>query len=390
MIVAEQEMLDILKSNNKIFLLEPNYKRKYMPVGLGKIVSYIDAHNEFNIMYYGREYRNDWKHDLVCVTTLFTYESKKVEECLNKVYTLNPNANVLIGGIFASLRPKWFTDRFPKAKVFVGYSKELDSYYPCDDGDFWGIEDEWKDYFTIFTTRGCTNKCAYCAVWRIEEKKDLWINPNWKDLLLQTEQKRIMVSDNNLTSAPREHVIEVLKTLAEINKPVLFNNGIDVKYVDEEYAELLGKLKYVAGGGLTVAFDRIEEDGLFQDRVRMLLRAGVKPTVMKAFVLYNFTDTPQEAHYRMNEVLKLGIRPYPQRYSSLYSLDRKKDMFVGKHWTANLTTAFRFYWLFAGCYKHFTFEEAVASKKYRQLKMSNDDWERWNVPIAQSERATAF
>lgn len=186
-----------------------------------------------------------------------------------------------------------------------------------------------------------------------------------------------MVSDNNLTSAPREHVIEVLKTLHDINKPVLFNNGIDVKYIDEEYAELLGKLRYVAGGGLTVAFDRIEEDGLFQDRVRMLLKAGVKPSVMKAFVLYNFTDTPQEANYRMRETWNLGVRPYPQRYSSLYSLDRKKDMFVGKHWTKNLTTAFRFYWLFAGCYKNYTFEEAVASGKYRQLHMSDADWEKW-------------
>ena len=382
MVVNEQEMLDILKGSQKIFLLEPNYKKKYMPSGLGKIATYIDEHTDFNIMRYGREYSNDWEHDLVCVTTLFTYESAKVEECLNKVYKLNPDANVLIGGIFASLRPKWFEEKYPKAKIFRGYSRELDSRYPYDDGEFWGVTDEWKDYFTIFTTRGCTNKCAYCAVWRIEEKENLWINPKWKELLLQTERKRIMVSDNNLTSAPREHVIEVLKTLAELKKPVLFNNGIDVKYIDDEYATLLGKIKYVAGGGLTVAFDRIEEDGLFQEKVKMLLNAGVKPSVMKAFVLYNFTDTPQEAHYRMNEVFKLGVRPYPQRYSSLYSLDRRKDMFIGKHWTWNLTTAFRFYWLWAGAHNKYSFEDAVKSGKWRQLKMSDEDWEKWYTPIS--------
>jgi hypothetical protein len=377
MIVSEQEMLEILRSSKDIILFEPDYKRKYIPSGLAKIITYILKQWKYPIhLNYLREYNGE-ACDLICITTLFTYESKKVQESLDRIYELNPGANVLIGGIFASLRPKWFEERYPKAKIFVGYSRVLDTCFPTDLD--WGITDEWKDYFTIFTTRGCMNKCAYCAVWRIEEKEKLWINSFWRELLYNTPKKRIMVSDNNLTSAPREHVIEVLKTLHEINKPVLFNNGIDVKYVDEEYAKLLGKLKYVAGGGLTVAFDRIEEDGLFQDKVKMLLQAGVKPTVMKAFVLYNFTDTPQEAHYRMNEVLKLGVRPYPQRYSSLYSLDRKKDMFVGKYWTKNLTTAFRFYWLFAGCYKKYTFEEAVASKKYRQLKMSDEDWEKWNT-----------
>jgi uncharacterized Fe-S cluster-containing radical SAM superfamily protein len=378
MIINEDTMLEMLRNTKNVFLLEPNYKRKYMPTGFGKIINYMISNGHAKNIRYGRDFRNDSENDLICVTTLFTYESKIVEECIDKIYKLKPDANVLIGGIFASLRPKWFLERYPKASVFVGYSRELDYYYPYDDANFWGVDDDWKDYFTVFTTRGCANKCAYCAVWRIEEKKDLWINPNWRNLISQTEKKKLMVSDNNLTSSPREHVVEVLKLLGDLKKPVLFNNGIDVKHIDEEYAELLGRIKFVSGGGLTVAFDRIEEDGLFQDKVKLLLKYGVKPSVMKAFVLYNFVDTPQEAHYRMSEVYKLGIRPYPQRYASLYALDRKTDMFIGKHWTRNLTSAFRYYWLFAGCYKKYTFEESVYSEKFRQIKMSAEDWEKWN------------
>lgn len=374
MIINEQEMLEILKNGKNVILLEPDYKRRHIPVGFAKIAKYLtDNGVRFR---YRREYNNE-RCDLICVTTLFTYESEKVKESISKIYELKPNANVLIGGIFASLRPKWFEDNFPKAKIFVGYSRKLDCLQPMDDAKLWDIDDKWNDYFTVFTTRGCTNKCAYCAVWRIEEKKELWINPCWKDLINTTTKKYIMVSDNNITTAPHDHFVDVMNELHKINKPLLFNNGLDMKFITEEYANLLGKLKFEYGGGLSIAFDRIEEDGIFQDGVKMLLKAGVKAGVMKAFVLYNFTDTPQEAHYRMNEVLKLGVRPYPMRYSSLYSLDKKKDIFIGKHWTKNLTTAFRFYWLFAGCYKHQTFEEAVKSGRYRQLKMVDKDWEMW-------------
>lgn len=378
MIIKEEEMLSLLREHDNIILLEPNYKRKYMPVGFGKIVSYATHSGGIKKFTYQRNYENVPDFTLVCVTTLFTYESKIIEECLTDLYQKNPDAIVLIGGIFASLNPKWFEQRFPQAKIFVGYSRTLDSYYPYDNENFWNTHDDWKDYFTIFTTRGCTNKCAYCAVWRIEEKKDLWINPKWKELILQTDKPKLMISDNNLTSSPREHVVEVLKLLGDLKKPVLFNNGIDVKHIDEEYAELLGRIKFVPSGGLTVAFDRIEEDGLFQEKVKLLLKHGVKKSVMKAFVLYNFTDTPQEANYRMTEVYNLGIRQYPQRYSSLYALDRKKDMFVSKYWTKNLTTAFRFHWLMGGCFRKYTFEESALSGKFRQIKLTDEDWEKWN------------
>jgi len=100
---------------------------------------------------------------------------------------------------------------------------------------------------------------------------------------------------------------------------------------------------------MRVAFDRIEEDGILQDAVKLLIKYGVNPSSILSFVLFNFNDTPQEANYRMIECLKLGIRPYPQQYTPLNCTSRD-NVFIGKYWTLNLVRAFRFFWLMAGCY----------------------------------------
>tara|TARA_Y100000310_G_C20434529_1_gene693100 strand:+ start:82 stop:258 length:177 start_codon:yes stop_codon:yes gene_type:complete len=53
---------------------------------------------------------------------------------------------------------------------------------------------------------------------------------------------------------------------------------------------------------------------------------------------------------------------------------------VGKHWTFNLTTVFRYFWLMAGFNSKMTFE-AFASRceelSKGTLKMADEDWAAW-------------
>jgi len=358
--VDESTMLSMLDNAKSVFLLEPPYRRKYIPLGLAKISSYLKERGKE--VAFGREY-NSKKYDLVCCTSLFTYESESVLKALWDLRFWH-HGPILIGGIFATLMP----DKLPEdVHVFPRYSKTLDSYVP-DYSINWRVDKPWDEYSFTFTTRGCPNKCAYCAVWRLEP--ELWINPNWRAHIVD-EKPFAMVSDNNLSAQPSEHLFEVVDYLAEKKKKVVFDNGLDCKLITPEKAKKLATLKY-ARTGLRLAFDRIEEDGIFQDAIHCLLKHGVSKSNIMAYVIFNFKDTPKEADYRMRECVKLGIRPYPQQYTPLNTLNRYRP-YIGKHWTPNLVKVFRHFWLMAGYFTKMEFEDFMMQSD----KLTEEDWNAW-------------
>ena len=352
MIISEEAVFEMFNKAKSVLLIEPEYKKKYPPLGLAKIKSYLlskGKHVEF------ANHILPKKFDLICVTTLFTYYSEPVFEITKQRGFFNINTPILFGGVFSSLMPKAFKD-FENTFLFSGYSKQLDSFTP--DPEIMGnIEDPWGTFSYVFTTRGCPNKCNYCPVPRIE--KGLWVNKKWKEVL-DLSKPNLMIFDNNLSAAPIEHLNEVVDFALEHDKKVLFENGFDVKYITKEMAPRLAKLKYIRNG-MRVAFDRIEEDGVFQNAVQILLDAGVSPSSMMAYVLFNFNDKPQDAYYRAKTCLDMRVRPYPQYYRPLNVLSTK-DIFVGKHWTLKLGRAFRFYWLMRGIHSKMSFEAYIESK----------------------------
>jgi hypothetical protein len=341
-ILDELNLLEKLKAKS-VFLLEPDYRRKYPPLGLAKIASYILSQGG-NVRY-GRTYSGE-PCDLVCVTSLFTYDSAAVLGAIGQVRFFGDRP-IIVGGIYASLMPKHILRHYD-VDIFRGYSRTLDQCVPADLD--WGVESPWNQYSYVFTSRGCPNQCPYCAVWRIEP--DRWINPVWKDHITKDY---VMISDNNLSAC--DHIYQVLDYLGDTEKRVIIDNGFDCKYINVDMARRLARLKFERQG-MRIAFDRIQEDGIFQKAIETLISAGVSKYNITAYVLFNFTDTPREADYRARECHKLGIRPYPQMYTPLHQTDREHP-FVGKHWTLNLAKAFRFYWLFGGIYRHMTFDEFI-------------------------------
>ncbi len=369
--LTEGEMLDRLRSAKRVFLLEPGYTRKYLPLGLAKIATFVKRNG--GRVWFGRGYYGP-PVDLICVTSLFTYDSAKVVGAIKHASKFAPSTPILVGGVYASLMPKDLKKRIDgRAELFLGYSPTLDQLVP-DYSPNWGLEDPWNDFSFTFTSRGCPNKCAYCSVWRIESKP--WINPTWRDHILE-DRPCAMLSDNNLSSTPADHLNEVLDYLAAKKKKVIFDNGFDVKHIDKEMAAKLGRIRYTRSG-MRVAFDRIKEDGVFQDAVEMLKAGGVAKANILAYCLFNFKDTPREALYRMSECNRLGIRPYPQQYTPLdQAVDRRHAKFIGKHWTEPLVKVFRHYWLMAGIYTKQTFEEYAGKQDKVELTMA--DWDKFNA-----------
>lgn len=358
-----------IKQAKKIVLLEPQYERKYIPLGLAKIASM--AKDKGIAVDFQREYQPVGE-DLVCITSLFTYDSGKVLNAIQQVrqpQLFSSGTDIILGGVYATLMPKHIKERFPDINIYSGYSKELDKY-PPDYSIDWQVEDPWDTFSFVFTTRGCPNKCGYCAVWRIEP--DMWINKKWESHI-DLAKPNIMISDNNLSAQPLAHIKAICKFTNWYKKKITFDNGFDCKYITNELAKLLGTVRFYPHG-MRLAFDRIQEDGIFQTAINRLKDNGVTKGSLMAYCLFNFMDTPQEANYRMTECVKLGIRPYPQQYTPLNYTNRDKK-YIGKYWTKNLLRCFRFFWLMAGHYTKMTFEEFVKSQD--KYSLNQEDWKAW-------------
>jgi len=369
MIINENKMLQMLDGAQKILLIEPNYRKKYPPLGLAKIKTYLkekDKKVKFAQTILPEQY------DLICITTLFTYYSQSVLDVVKHKGFFNENTPILLGGILASMMPEVFDDQ-KNTFVFRGYSKELDQHFP-DKTIMNDIEDPWNTFSYIFTSRGCPNKCAYCTVWRIE--KERWVNSKWREQI-DLSKPNIMISDNNLSAVTFDHLKEIINFAVSNKKKILFDNGFDCKHITKKMSHELSKLKFIRNG-MRMAFDRIEEDGIFQKAVNMLQDAGVSKNSMMAYVLFNFTDHPQDAYYRARTCVNLGVRPYPQYYRPLNTLN-KKTIWVGKHWTLQLGRAFRHYWLMRGIYAKMTFEEYINSKEgINQHRLTKEDIKTYN------------
>lgn len=385
MIIAnEAEVLNRLSGSQKVLLIEPPYKRKYIPLGLAKISSFCksnqaeveytrDCSIEDQISLFDSDGLAD-EYDTICITSLFTYESDTVFRQIEAARKRWPKSFILVGGIFASLMHKKIAARYAGMKnagIFAGYSRVLDQIMPDYSMD-WGVESPWREFAYTFTTRGCINNCSYCAVKKLESAQ--WINPHWKELI-DCGKQQIMISDNNLSSVNNNHLFSVIDFLHRKDKKVIFDNGFDCKYITKELADKVARLKFTRSG-MRLAFDRIDEDGVFQQAVQILLDAGVSKSHIMAYVLFNFDDTPQDADYRARECRRLGIRPYPQMYSPLNRLNREK-IFVGKHWTLALAREFRFFWLMAGMNTKMSFDEYAAKSK----KLSADDLAIWKSRV---------
>jgi hypothetical protein len=372
--MTESELIEKLEQSKNVLLIEPDYKRQYIPLGLAKIATFIESNNG-QVTYSRTAIPNkpDNKFDLICITTMFTTDIDKVlktiRECQQSLFLRN--VEIIVGGIAGTLMSDYIKKKTNIKNIFTGYSKILDKIVP-DYSINWKVNDVWNSFSTVFTSRGCNNNCAYCAVNKLEP--DFWINPNWKNCIVN-EKENVKISDNNLLFCSEDHQEEVLKFLAESKKGVLFNNGIYAKLITNRNAALLSKLKYVRFG-LRTAFDRIEEDGYFQKGIEKLINAGCNlQKDCLSYVLFNFIDSPQDAYYRVTECWKYKAHPYAMQYRPLK--ETKKGKYIGKYWTHNLVRAFKNYVELYGYnrYDH-TFETWQKSDKTK-IKLTDEDWDKW-------------
>jgi len=176
-----------------------------------------------------------------------------------------------------------------------------------------------------FSSRGCPNKCPFCAVPTIEgEVREI---PSFRPAPV--------MCDNNFFATTHGHQVRVVERLRQF-AVVDFNQGLDARLFTREAADNLGRLKLHA----RFAFDNIHQEARVADAINLCRERTTKQ--ISVYVLIGFQDSPETALYRLEKVREWGCEPNPMRYQPLDAPFR--NSYVADGWTdRQLKDMCRFY-----------------------------------------------
>lgn len=182
---------------------------------------------------------------------------------------------------------------------------EIEHIYP----DYSLYPDMTKDTAYGFLTRGCPRGCGFCHVASKEGRcsyKVADLSEFWRG------QKKIVLCDPNIIACP-DHM-ELLKQLADSKAKVNFNQGLDIRLINDENLKLLTQIRLES---IHFAFDRWQDKDIIEPRLRRFVeKTGYnrgKGHVM-VYILMNFDTTIEQDLYRIQLCRELNISPYPMIY----------------------------------------------------------------------------
>lgn len=113
-----------------------------------------------------------------------------------------------------------------------------------------------------FISRGCFRNCSFCIV----PDKEGNIHQEIKSVKELLTHPKIKFLDNNFLGLINHK--QILQELIDLKVKCQFNQGLDIRLIDDENAELISKLNYI--GKRTFAFDRIEDIRLIEEKLSIL------------------------------------------------------------------------------------------------------------------------
>ena len=411
---------------DNILLLETRHRYKIPPIGLMKLAYY---HNHIRgdfvwfskgrlpsalpdpvksdirgSAYYAKRFANNlsgyleradeairtsqWSH--IYIATMFTFEWDQIIALIEYAKTLTDDmSKIHVGGIAATLMPMEI-ERATGIRPVTGLLDDS-GQLGYDDGvcidalipDYSILEHVEYEYpagnsYFLTATRGCGNRCSFCAVQKLEpEYRDyLPIVPRIEAIrTLYGEKKDLCLLDNNvLKSANFRQIIKDIRQAGfergalwtnpltgKLNKRrVDFNQGLDANLFTEQKASLLGS---IALDPCHIAFDHIDDQEKYLRAVDLAVKYDIR--YISSYLLYNTSkfkgkgtarpaDTPRDLYGRMrisaeycwktnDKRAKDGLAPidvfsFPMRF---IPLTNKNRIFIGDSWTPKLLDGIR-------------------------------------------------
>ncbi|MBG0785963.1 MAG: cobalamin-binding domain-containing protein [Anaerolineaceae bacterium] len=339
----------------KILLVEPDYRSTFPPLGLLRLSSFFKEKGIIPKFIRGMDKEilaEKW--DIVFISSLFTYELPRTVKTINFYSSCvnDPSEDIIVGGVGATLLPDYIRDN-SKCKVIVGsldkpnilglheppISNFMPDYALLDD-----VEKQYRPDDAYFTrvSMGCVRRCPFCAVpvlepeffylqslsSQIEEVKEKF-----------GEKKDLIVLDNNILAL--KNIVDVLREIERLGfykgakfngrkRYVDFNQGIDIRLVSPQIADILGRLEVKP---TRLAFDTIKVKQMYTKGVKLLADYGVKNFM--TYIMYNYEDTPQDFYNRISTNIDLQrecnirISGFPMKFVPIWQTERH---YIGKYW----------------------------------------------------------
>ena len=156
----------------------------------------------------------------------------------------------------------------------IPLSDEIEHIYP----DYSLYPEHTKDTAYGFLTRGCPRGCDFCHVkskegvcsYKVADLSEFWRG-----------QKHIVLCDPNTLACPDWK--ELLQQLIDSKARVNFNQGLDIRMMTEEKAEMLSRIKLDA---IHFAWDRYEDKQIIQPKFKTFReKSKVHPHNLQVYVL---------------------------------------------------------------------------------------------------------
>jgi len=181
------------------------------------------------------------------------------------------------------------------------------------------IRPDYSDYpeFTAslgYSQRGCRLDCFFCRMQTREGKArgvrtlhDIWRGEPWP--------KNILLLDNDFFGQAEWR--EKLKEAIRDNFNICFNQGINIRLIDQEQAEMLSLVCYkddqFKTRRLYTAWDNLGDERIFKKGIKTLTDAGIPAKHPMVYMLIGARkgETEEEILYRFHELEALGCNPYP-------------------------------------------------------------------------------
>ena len=182
---------------------------------------------------------------------------------------------------------------------------EIEHIYP----DYSLYPQHTKDCAYGFLTRGCPRGCGFCHV-KVKEglcsKKVADLSEFWRG------QKKIILCDPNILAC-KDHM-ELLQQLVDSKAKVEFNQGLDIRLINDRNLELLRQIRL---DQIHFAFDRWQDKDIIEPKLRLFTeKTGFNKDKghVSVYILCNFDTTLEQDLYRIQLCRELKLAPYPMIY----------------------------------------------------------------------------
>jgi len=171
------------------------------------------------------------------------------------------------------------------------------------------------NYHLGFSMKGCRFACKFCCVPKKEGRPknyntidEILINPNGGN--------RLMLLDNDFFGGTDWKVN--LERIIELKLKVCFVQGLNIRIITDEQAELLAKCNFQNSKFnqkyLTFAWDKYKDGKIVKSGIERCVKAGIPTKHMQFFVLIGFDTTPDQDMERVMTLREMGAMPFVMPY----------------------------------------------------------------------------